>query len=188
MHYINFGTSQAAPHVTGTIAILLEKNPRLDAPQIKQILMSTARQDNFTDALPQPLPGPILDPDDRRPEIFWGAGKLDVLGAFNATPPGVLGVDPTDLNFMATLGGPNPPIQRVAVVKAGGGTEVWATSIDAPWIRVSPEAGLAPSVVEVMVDVRNLPAGMHTGHVTFVPAAPGVAGSTLTVTLTLSSP
>jgi len=187
MHYIEFGTSQAAPHVTGAIAIVLEKNPLLDAPQIKQILMSTARTDSFTDALPRPLPRPIPDLGERIPQIFWGAGKLDVQAALSATPPGALVVDPPSLNFTAMPGGPNSPSQRVAVVKAGGGAELWVTNIDVPWIRVSPEAGIAPSLVEVMVDVRNLPAGRHMGHVTFIPAEPGVTGSTLTVNLTLSS-
>ncbi len=58
--------SAAAPQVTGIIALMLEKNPRLDAAQVKSILQRTARQDSFTGQTPNPN---------------WGYGKVD---AFNA--------------------------------------------------------------------------------------------------------
>lgn len=38
----NAGTSMAAPHVTGTIALMKEKNPNLGVEQIRSILTSTA--------------------------------------------------------------------------------------------------------------------------------------------------
>ena len=37
------GTSFAAAQVSGVVALLLERNRKLDAPAIRQILMSTAR-------------------------------------------------------------------------------------------------------------------------------------------------
>jgi subtilisin family serine protease len=42
------GTSMSAPHVTGIVALMLEANPRLTAPQLRKILMASARP---------PLPG-----------------------------------------------------------------------------------------------------------------------------------
>jgi subtilisin family serine protease len=61
------GTSMATPIVTGAAALLLQMDWRLDAEEIKGILMATARTDGSTGVRP--------DPDD------WGAGKLDVRGA-----------------------------------------------------------------------------------------------------------
>ncbi|HEY7115648.1 MAG TPA: S8 family serine peptidase, partial [Tepidisphaeraceae bacterium] len=56
------GTSMAAPHVTGAIALMLEVNPNLTRDEIAQVLHDTA--------LPAPGPAPA-DKDT------WGAGKLN---------------------------------------------------------------------------------------------------------------
>ena len=40
----------AAPHVTGAIALMLERNPALTHQQIKAILMANARHDTFAPA------------------------------------------------------------------------------------------------------------------------------------------
>jgi subtilisin family serine protease len=63
------GTSMAAPHVTGVIALMLQKNRTLTAETIKDILVKNARKDDFT--------GP--QPDHR-----WGFGKINAQGALTA--------------------------------------------------------------------------------------------------------
>lgn len=69
--YVDFnGTSQAAPHVTGAVALMLEKNPTLSFTQIRDFLKSTAR----------PVNGQVLPNND------WGWGKLDVKAAVDAVP------------------------------------------------------------------------------------------------------
>ncbi|MFB3789529.1 MAG: S8 family serine peptidase [bacterium] len=68
-HFIDQGTSMASPHVCGVAALLLQKNPTLDAQQIKQILLQSA--------VDRGTPG-----WDGR----WGAGKLDAKAAWDRVP------------------------------------------------------------------------------------------------------
>jgi subtilisin family serine protease len=65
------GTSMAAPHVTGAVALMLQQNGSLDQQQVKDRLRATAVGDQFAAHLPND---------------HWGAGKLDVAGAVGSTP------------------------------------------------------------------------------------------------------
>lgn len=42
------GTSMAAPYVTGALALLLEKDAKIDWAEAKRRLIKSARQDAFT--------------------------------------------------------------------------------------------------------------------------------------------
>ena len=63
------GTSMAAPHVTGVVALLMSLRPDLTPDQIRNILQSQAGKDSFTGNPPGPE---------------WGRGKLNVKAAFEA--------------------------------------------------------------------------------------------------------
>jgi len=71
------GTSQAAPHVTGAVALLLERRPDLTLPAIRELLRAGARSD------PHVGQGQAWSPR-------WGFGKLDARKAL-----AVLDGDPT---------------------------------------------------------------------------------------------
>jgi subtilisin family serine protease len=60
------GTSMAAPHVSGVVALMLQANPDLDYNQVLQILQETARSDNFTGSATNNQ---------------FGAGKIDAFAA-----------------------------------------------------------------------------------------------------------
>jgi subtilisin family serine protease len=64
-HFIARGTSFAAPHLAGAIALLFQQEPQLTAQQLKEKLKDLARRDDFT---------------GYSPNSIWGAGKL-YLGA-----------------------------------------------------------------------------------------------------------
>ena len=66
------GTSASSPYTAGVIALMLQKNPNLDAVQIKEILKKTAIKDEQTGATPNP---------------YWGYGKLNPPAAIRATTP-----------------------------------------------------------------------------------------------------
>jgi len=63
------GTSMASPCVTGIVALMLDANQFLSAAQVKSIIKSTARLDQFT--------GVITAPGDTR----WGMGKINAYQA-----------------------------------------------------------------------------------------------------------
>lgn len=56
------GTSMSAPFVTGAVALWLQAYPNMTPEDLKEIIASTSRQDDFT-------------ADER----YWGYGKIDVL-------------------------------------------------------------------------------------------------------------
>jgi len=66
VHTMELGTSTAAPHVSGAIALMFSVDPDLTTTEIRSILTTTAVQDGRTGSGPNPL---------------WGWGKLDVAAA-----------------------------------------------------------------------------------------------------------
>jgi len=69
-HRVWAGTSFAAPHVGGVVALMLQMNPYLSPNEITSLLKADARQDNFT--------GPI---DKSTGSALWGWGKIDALSS-----------------------------------------------------------------------------------------------------------
>lgn len=63
------GTSMSCPHVSGTLALMLEKNPNLTPVEMDSILEATA-----------------VDLGTAGRDNNYGAGRIDALAAVNATP------------------------------------------------------------------------------------------------------
>lgn len=69
-HFAKFsGTSMASPMVAGVVALILDANPYLMPQQVKDIIMQTAREDNYTQVIPI----------EGSPK--WGAGKINAYAA-----------------------------------------------------------------------------------------------------------
>lgn len=69
-HRMGQGTSQAAPHVTGAVALLLQKDSTLTPAQIEARLTNYAYTDSQTGSVPN---------------YVWGYGKLNTYGSVNET-------------------------------------------------------------------------------------------------------
>ncbi len=72
VHTLLLGTSMAAPHVTGTIALMLSVDPTLTSNEIREKLIQTAKSDGFTGVVPNDA---------------WGWGKLAADAAVTAVTP-----------------------------------------------------------------------------------------------------
>ncbi len=70
-HQVFRGSSFAAPHVVGVIALMLQMNAYLSPNQIKEILTKDTQQDDFT---------------GKTPNNFWGWGKLNALTSSGEAP------------------------------------------------------------------------------------------------------
>lgn len=86
------GTSMAAPHVTGTVALMLEEDPTLTSAKIKEYLRAS------TDDAPAPAD-----------ENTWGKGKLNAEKAVLAVRAAKGGGGPSPAPPGGGGGGPNPP-------------------------------------------------------------------------------
>jgi minor extracellular serine protease Vpr len=70
---VELGTSMASPMVAGTVALMLQLNPKLTVQKTRQIVRQTARHDSFTGTAAW--------------SAQWGAGKLNALAAVRAVKP-----------------------------------------------------------------------------------------------------
>ena len=73
-HVIAAGTSMSAPHVTGTVALMLSVYRHLTPEQAIDALTRGARRDSFTSRT-------FTGEPNTQPNASWGFGKLDVAAA-----------------------------------------------------------------------------------------------------------
>jgi subtilisin family serine protease len=95
-HAVHQGTSMAAPHVTGVVALLLQKYPELTANQIKQIIQQSARRDVYTGSMPSDT---------------WGYGKVNAFAALQINPE-----EEPPIDFKLVQGYPNPFTNKTTIM------------------------------------------------------------------------
>ena len=105
------GTSMATPHVSGAVALLLQRHPAWTPAAVKAALTSTARPLTTGDGVARPT--------------RMGAGLVDVAAADD---PLVL-PHPTSVSFGLVRSGATVT-RRVSVDDAGGGAGPWAVTVD----------------------------------------------------------
>ncbi len=150
------GTSFSAPHIAGSVALLLQRHPSWTPRQVKSALMATA--------------GPAWANTARTveaPIAIQGAGLANLPAAdtpFVFTDPQSLSFG--DLNIVS--GGASRPL-LLSITDAGGGAGTWQVSVQAqttsPGVSISTPAAitLAPGGQTTLQVVANAAAGASPG-------------------------
>ncbi|HEY6260053.1 MAG TPA: fibronectin type III domain-containing protein, partial [Nitrospiraceae bacterium] len=97
-----------------------------------------------------------------------------------------IGLNPTSLAFIGSVGGANPAARTISIANTGGGTLSWSASDNAPWLMVSPASGSGLGTATVAVNTAGLAAG--TLNATITVAATGATPKSVPVTLTVTAP
>jgi minor extracellular serine protease Vpr len=167
-------TSGASPILLGTVALMLQIDPKLTSNQARAIIHSTAMTDKFTGTTPNQL---------------WGLGKLNVLGALDATAAlinTVPGLNTNSLNFGTQKVKTQSPSQNIIFSNSGTDTlGIGSIAISGnSYLITSNNCGAyvaAGGSCTIAVAFKPKSTGTQTGSVTikdFNPAGP------LTVSLT----
>jgi subtilisin family serine protease len=119
VHMVIEGTSMAAPHVTGAVAVLFGVRPGLTPEELKQVLQTSAVADAFTTRTYG-----VTDPD-ASPAHWWGFGKLNVRNALiqlAGNAPAILALESSSaIPDTTTLGaaGTRLPLLRLSLAAQG---------------------------------------------------------------------
>ena len=147
-HYIwsrMSGTSMSSPAVSGVVALMLQANPDLTTEQVRDILFSTARNDDKT--------GPLQENDSM--SISWGYGKVDALKAVNAAYD-LLGVEQAAQLQPDLVVFPNPAHDAV-LLRTGSNRPQRMELYTIGGQRIGEQSVSS----EAVVDLSGLPAGVY---------------------------
>ncbi|GLR17700.1 S8/S53 family peptidase [Portibacter lacus] len=136
--------SGANPVMAGVVALMLEADPTLSAPEIKRILQKTARADSFTGEVPN---------------VSWGYGKLDVYAAINEIyNPTSVSISEIDNSIKLQ---PNPVINELNLILPGnysGETDIQIYNTTGELVLVQTEQQNQSSF---SINVNPLPPGIY---------------------------
>lgn len=174
-----WGTSMAAPHVSGLASLIWSVNPSLTNDQVASIIISTARD---------------IGPAGRDDE--YGYGLIDAEAALvKASQPQVVPTPtrtPTPVPALSAspsgTGALSQPdagvITRSLSISTGSVGLPWTASVPTPsaWLSISPTSGTAPGALTLSMDTSR-PAGEYWSSISL--NAPGAQPSQATVSVTM---
>ena len=98
------GTSMSSPATAGVVALMLEANPNLWYDEAKEVLITTAREDNKTGVIPS------------SGSTQWGWGKVNAYAAVQRAEEKLAGVRVLELEEVVLY--PNPASDKVSLSSA----------------------------------------------------------------------
>lgn len=160
------GTSQAAPHVAGAVAVLKESAPGLSVDEVTTRLTGTGVP--VTDHL-----NSIVTP------------RLNLYNAVFSDP--LIGFTPTSLSFYEIQNGTLPLGQNLTIRNDGGGILSWSVAANQSWLDLTPTGGTDYGNVTVSVNTSSLAQGTYSAIITITGNA-GNSPKTIPVSLTVFDP
>lgn len=100
-------------------------------------------------------------------------------------PASLLAV-PTNITFVASIGGASPAPQTVSLYNQGSGALNWTASKSASWLTLSATSGSTPSSLNVSINASGLVAGTYNGTVT-INSSGNNPTQTIAVSLTVTN-
>jgi subtilisin family serine protease len=161
-HWVLEGTSMAAPHVAGAVALMLQYRPSLTPEDVRDVLARSGRQDQFTTR--------TYDASaDARPADWWGYGKLDVPAALELLLNGGVIASLTVEPAHDTIPQGGSVALRATAMNAAGEF----VFVDAAWTSLDPAIA--------SVTAAGLVRGIQPGTARIVAAAAGLADTAVVV-------
>lgn len=161
------GTSQAAPHVAGAVAVLKGAESSLTVDEVINRITATGT--------------PVTDP---RNSIT--TPRLDVYALLNLMIP-VIGLDPLSVTFQEQENGPLPPAQNLAITNDGVDIMNWSVGADVEWLDISPVAGIDSGTVTLNINTSALAPGVYNGTITITSPEANNSPRTVPISLTVHS-
>lgn len=159
------GTSMAAPHVAGAVALYLETHTNASVSEVEAVIKASATPNKVTSA---------------------GSGSPNLLLYTKEFTTNVIYANPNRISLSANninYGGSNPASQTITIGTAGTTAYNWSASSNASWLTLSSTAGTTPASTTLSVNISGLSSGTHNGTITIT--ATGAVNSPITVPVTL---
>lgn len=162
------GTSQAAPHVAGAVAVLKGNDGTLTVDEVVSALTGSGVA--------------VLDTRNNITKP-----RLDVYAALDASSP-YISLSPSGMIFRTSEGGVNTADMLLSISNTGAGILDWSAGDDASWLTLNPLSGSGDGNVTLSVNTSGLTMGTYSATVTVTSATALNSPQTVPVTLDVIYP